>query len=330
MKKVGFLILLFLAIGLNAQFGKIGNNGVKFLDIEVDARGIGMGGAYGSIAEGAPAVFWNPGGVALGKGINIFTHYNRWWGGIMHGVFSFTYDLGLNGVVGVFFNGVYSGDIEETTVDQPDGTGSYVSYYGIAGGVTYSRFLTDRFAFGVNLKGLREIYPPTHTVSRCLTTGICLDVGGLYRTDFRDMKVGIALFNFGPDIKPTGNYDDFSDGVVVDTVKEFKPYPTPTGFRGGISMLVYEMEGVKVIGAFDVYHPSDNVERYSVGLETTVYNMVSIRAGYCFGRDDNILGFNGGIGINAPIGAGKMAVDFAYSDARYLPGIYRVSVKLGF
>ena len=95
-------------------------------------------------------------------------------------------------------------------------------------------------------------------------------------------------------------------------------------------MLVYEMEGVKVIGAFDVYHPSDNVERYSVGLETTVYNMVSIRAGYCFGRDDNILGFNGGIGINAPIGAGKMAVDFAYSDGRYLPGIYRVSVKLGF
>ena len=329
MKKLGILGLLFMAIGLNAQFGKIGNNGLKFLDIELDARAIGMAGAYASIAEGASAVFWNPAGVALGKGIHVFTHYNRWWADIMHGAFSLTYDLGLTGVIGVFVDGVYSGDMEETTVEQPDGTGSLISYYGVAGGLTYARFLTDRFAFGISLKGLREIYPSTLQVPRCVTTSLAIDVGGLYHTAFRDMKIGLALFNFGPDIKPTGTYEDYSDGVA-DTLKEFKPYPVPTEFRGGISMTLYEMEGVKLVGAFDVFHPSDNIERYSLGFETTLYNMVSLRAGYSFGRDDNILGFNGGFGVQAPLGNGKVSVDFAYSDGRYLPGTYRVSLKLGF
>jgi len=324
------VILVFIALGLNAQFAKVGNSGFKFLDISVDARAIAMGETYAALAEGPSAVFWNPAGINLSKGINVFTHYNKWWNDIMHGSFSFTYNLGLAGNLGVFFVGLHSGDIEVTTVENPDGTGGVTSYYAYAAGLTYGRFLTDRFSFAINLKILGENYGTTPNGDACRSLGFGMDVGGLYVTSFRDMKIGLAVMNFGPDITPSGTYPNYENGEVVDDSASFKNIPLPGGFRGGIAMTLYETEMMKVIGAFDVYHPSDNVERYSLGVEAGLMNMVFLRGGYEFGRDDNVLALNTGLGFNIPAGNVKVKVDLAYSYGNYLPSTERVSLKVGF
>jgi len=330
MRKLIVILVFVFILGLNAQFAKVGINGLKFLDIGVDARAIGMGEAYAALAEGASSVFWNPAGINRVQGINVFTHYNRWWADIMHGSFSFTYNLGLNGTVGFFFNGLHSGQIEETTVDQPEGTGRTFTYYAYEAGLTYGRFLTDRFALGLNLKMVSEHYPNTPKGEACNTYGVGFDVGGIYTTNFRDLSIGLVMMNFGPDVTPTGTYYNWEDGVISDSAKTFKPFPLPNAFRGGLSMTLYEQEPVKILGAFDVFHPGDNVERYNLGVEVGLMNMVFLRGGYEFGRDDNVLALNGGLGFLVNTGNAKIAIDFAYSDGSYLPATQRLSVKVGF
>ena len=45
----------------------------------VDARALGMGGAYVSVTDGASSVFWNPAGLALlDKGEGSFMHVSLW------------------------------------------------------------------------------------------------------------------------------------------------------------------------------------------------------------------------------------------------------------
>src|SRR4030067_2901363 len=45
----------------------------------VDARALGMGGAYVSVTDGASSVFWNPAGLALlDKGEGSFMHLRLW------------------------------------------------------------------------------------------------------------------------------------------------------------------------------------------------------------------------------------------------------------
>jgi hypothetical protein len=62
------LLLLALLVGLSlparAFQNATGSNGAEFLRIGAGARALGMGEAYGSVAEGAEAIYWNPAGLA--------------------------------------------------------------------------------------------------------------------------------------------------------------------------------------------------------------------------------------------------------------------------
>jgi hypothetical protein len=62
-------LLLILLLGLitpaQAQFGKsVGGSTAQFLRLGAGARALGMGDAYGPIAEGPNAMYWNPAGLA--------------------------------------------------------------------------------------------------------------------------------------------------------------------------------------------------------------------------------------------------------------------------
>ena len=61
------LALTLLALGLaagRASAAATGLAGAQFLTIEQGARGLGMGGAFSSVADDASALWWNPAGLA--------------------------------------------------------------------------------------------------------------------------------------------------------------------------------------------------------------------------------------------------------------------------
>ena len=132
------------------------------------------------------------------------------------------------------------------------------------------------------------------------------------------------MTEFGPQVKPGGSYISYSDGAIEDTLN-FRSYALPTTFKMGVSMKVFERDGVTCIASVDEIYPLDNQERLALGLETNFLNMLFLRFGYQTRRDDGG-GFACGVGINA----GKVKIDYAFFDRGYLPDDNRFEVGLVF
>lgn len=77
MRAMFALILMFVTSGTRAASDYAG----AFLELGVGARPLGMGSAYVAVAEGPEAGYWNPAGLASGKGTTLgFMHSERFAG----------------------------------------------------------------------------------------------------------------------------------------------------------------------------------------------------------------------------------------------------------
>lgn len=322
------IVLLVVPLLLFGQFAKVGSAGAKFLNIGIGTHSMGMAQAFTAVGNDAEAIYWNPAGIAMVTGTSIFVDRVNHWDGIGVNSFAITQALGFTGVFGFFYSGLSSGEWEETTAEEQEGTNIFVEYRAFQTGVSYARFLTDRFAFGINLKLVREDYPDfprnPHDV-----TGFAMDVGGYYKTGFRDLTIGLSIQHFGADLTPTGRYADYEDGSIVNPEEEFGSYPLPIVFRGGLAMTVFEMEQLKAQVAVDLIHPSDNLERYAIGGEVSILDILRLRTGYQYGKDDEVGAFNFGVGVAQQTDVGGFELGYSYAFGNYMPAIHRISVILG-
>jgi len=324
------IVLLIIPLLLFGQFAKVGSVGAKFLNVGIGTHSMGMAQAFTAVGNDAEAIYWNPAGIALVTGTSVFIDRVNLWDDIGLTSVSITQTMGFAGVFGFFYSGITSGQWEETTAEQTEGTNNFVEYRAFQTGISYARFLTDRFAFGANIKMVREDYPDfprnPHDV-----TGFALDVGGYYKTGFRDLTIGLSIQHFGPDLTISGKYEDYEDGNIVNPEEEFESYPLPIMFRGGIAMTVFEMEQMKAQVAIDLIHPGDNLERYAIGGEVTFLDILKLRTGYQLGGgvDEGVGAFNAGVGIAQQTAVGGFEFGYSYTYGNILPDVHRISVVLG-
>ena len=328
--KRSLLIILVVPLILFGQFAKKGISGAKFLNVGIGTRAVGMAEAFSAVGDNAEAVYWNPAGSSNTPGTSIFMDRVNHWAGIGINSISITQSVGFAGVFGFFYSGLSSGEMEKTTAQQPQGTNFYFDYNAFQSGISYSRFLTDRFSFGVNLKMVREDYPDEEMNSHDATC-FAMDVGGYYKTTFRDLRIGIVMQDFGPDVTPSGRHPDWADGNIVSQDEEFAPYPLPITFRGGVAFSIYTTEQIEALLAFDLIHPSDNLERYAIGTEVTILDILKLRTGYQLGGgiDDHVNAFNFGLGISQSTTSGKFEFGYSYTYGNKMPAIHRVSLLMG-
>ncbi|MCK4421091.1 PorV/PorQ family protein [candidate division WOR-3 bacterium] len=323
------IILCLVPLFLFGEFAKVGIVGAKFLNVGIGTRSMGMAEAFCAVGNNAEAIYWNPAGIALSTGTSVFTDRTNLWAGIGVNSVSVTQNLGFAGVFGFFYSGLSSGKWEETTDDQPLGSGIYVEYRAYQSGISYARFLTDRFSFGLNLKMIKEDYPD-HPRNPHDVTGYAVDIGGYYKTEFRDLTIGLCIQHFGADITPSGTYVEYEDRDTTDASREFSTYPLPVTFRGGVAMTVYEAEQLSAILAVDIIHPSDNLERYVVGAEVTILDLLKLRTGYQMGGVDCGVGaFNFGVGVAQKTEASSFELGYSYSYGGELSSLHRMSISLG-
>jgi len=315
-------ILLFIGIPifLLGDFAKVGTAGAKFLGLEIGARANAMGGSYIGVGNDASLVFWNPGELINVEGKSLFTNYIKLFAGVKHTSMAFVSNQGIKGVMGVFFSEISAGDMIETTVDFPDGTGRTFGYSAFTFGGSYGKALTDKFSVGVNLKILGEFYD-----SYSKTYGWGFDVGTLYYTGWKSFRFGMVIQNFGPDLKPGGTYLDYVNGEVQDTF-EYSTYPLPMTFRLGGAMDVFKNENSYLTLAVCAVHPNDNLENLRIGTEYSFSNMLFLRAGYAMRIDEQGISLGFGIkGLND-----KLSIDYAFSDYGALPDVHRISAGMSF
>ena len=346
MKKINifkFTVLLMLIVAIPAfavepggsikgssggDFIKVGGAGGQFLKIGVGARGSAMAGAFSSVANDLTALFWNPAGIADIKGSSASFAYTSWFYGFSHMFAAATMPIGNNFQIAVSMVSFQSQNIQITTFEYPDGTGLFYKVQDLAGGLTFSGFLTDQFSFGVTAKYVSNGF------SNLNAGGVAFDIGTRYETGLQGIKLGFAISNLGTQQAYSGS--DLQR--TVETFKSYKlapsdvqyiayPFELPLVFRAGLSTDVVKSEEHSLIAAFDFVTMSDVSEQYIIGAEYTWNDLLSIRGGYQMGRTSQF-GFSGGFGLKYISGGLEGSLDYAITPTSDLGLVNRLGVNI--
>ncbi len=328
MKKIMILMicLFFVALSGSAnsqEFAPVGTAVAQFLEIGAGARATAMGQAYTAMASHAEAVFWNPAGLADSKGQDFFTSYIKWPADISLVGLSYGLNLGSFGNVAISGQYLMTDDMEITTLEKPGGTGEFFSLTNFAMGLSYARYLTDRFSVGVTGKVVHEKY-----YSHGYTTW-ALDLGTQYHTSFHGLVLGMSIMHFAPEVHFSGDYIDYSDSKSygVNKSKTFNNYSLPINFRFGAAINLMNSGSHHLTGAADMVHPNNNLEQYNLGLEYGFDQLFFLRGGYQLQADEG--GMALGLGVQSPM-SGKLKVlfDYSFADLGILTSAHRFSLSL--
>lgn len=316
------VIFLFTSLTLFGQ-SKVGTAGFQFLKIAPSARGAGMASAFSAIANDASALYYNPAGAAHLSNYELLTNGIEYPAGVKLAYAGLVVPISpVFGNIGFSFTSLYLDEAMKVTEPMLGGqygnwTGEYFLCYDYAGQVTYAKSLTDRFSVGVNLRYVRSTLDDRDNTS-CQAFGG--DVGTLYDTHFRSLKLGIVIANFGPDAAYSGSNDP-------DTLQH-ESFPLPMCFRVAVSAVPLDVGPNKVLIDIEGEHPSDNYERAYLGVEYSFNDLFFLRGGYKIGVDAEK--WSAGAGLHVPIAIANLRVEGAYTDYSYLTNIKQLSVSLQF
>jgi hypothetical protein len=328
----GVLALACFAASLHAQPGvapndveRVGQSGWQFLKMNGDARQAGMGGAFTAISRGdANAIFGNPAALVDVADYDVQLNTMEWVADIAHHSVAFAINLGDVGVVGVSVATLDYGDIPETINSPVEGdnrttpivTGNMFTARDIAAGFSYARKITDKLSVGGNFRWMRQ------KIDELAMNNWSLDVGTLYYTGYRSLRVAIAARNFGPDSRFGGWSEEFQ--TESDNVR------MPLDLRAGIAMDFLDDEGsphlLTVVVEGD--HPNDGREKFHVGANYSFDNVLSLRGGYRFNYDEQRFTF--GAGISYPFGGVQGTINYSFLDFGDLTQVHMFSLGFSF
>ena len=285
----------------------VGLGGFQFLKVGQGARAVGMGDAYTAVSDDINAIFWNPAGLVNIRGTAWTATYTKWLvdSYLYSGAVAYNTGTGKGGVLGLSVVGFKPDDIEETTIFQPQGTGQTVSAGDLAIGVVYALKLTDKFSFATRLSWVHQ------TLYTYSVNSVGLDVGTLFHTGFKSLRLAMALRNFGPDKK-------------VTETKFFMPLLYNVGAAGE----VYGEKGdpTYLTVSAETMFAADYELRAHVGAELWVNNMIALRGGYKLNYDTDAWSIGAGLKYEVA-GDRTVTVDVSYSTmGEYLMSPLRVSI----
>ena len=313
-----FLIAALLFSGLwpasaQAQFRKAGTTGYVFLEIPATARSSGMGETTVALTdEAAASLLTNPSLLAFSaRGFHLYASSANYLADIQHQCAAFGFSLGTAGFLGISLNYMDFGKMTHTVNADPQNPGGSYLILGnytadaYALGLTFSRKLTQSFAFGIKGKYVRE------RIDTYSSDNVLLDMGMVYQTRFRTFRLGGYIQNFGVDARYIGD-----------------SFKMPMIFRLGCAMEVWgsPRSADRLTLAVDALHPSDYSERLHVGAEWLLRGALLLRAGYKFNYDEE--GFTAGAGFRQKWKQYDFTLDVGYTDFGRLGSVLRFGLAI--
>jgi len=338
------LFLLIFACTAVETFGggqnRAGTNAAPELNIPVGSRYLAMGGANVASVYGLEAIYWNPAGVDVSQtGANALFSYRSYFADMSMSYVAVAGRLGQIGTLGLSFRNLNIGNINVTTLDQPDGTGEIFSPTYFVLGLTYSKQLTDRIAIGVNLNLINESW------ARVSATGFSIDAGVEYNELFNvpNLSLGVVIKNLGTSMQYGGNgLWTQADAIGSDRGQTFykigvQSSELPSQMTLGLSYKksLNNENSLSVSGAF--VNNNYSYDNYNLGLEYNYNNTFFVRGGYLYSPQStsetpNIYqGFAVGAGVNLMNVSGiNIALDYAYVPVKYFSADNSFTLRLGF
>jgi hypothetical protein len=314
---------------------KVGTTAADFLQIEVGARAMAMGGAFVALADDASAMYWNPAGLARMSGSELIATHTAWMGDLKFDYLGVALNLG-NGVVGVSLTYFSVPEMVVRTIDRQDGTGETFNAADMAVGLSYGKAVTDRFSIGATGKYIRQ------RIWHSEATAFAFDVGTTFRTDWvGGLTIAASIFNFGTDMKLDGR--DLRTFVDPDPTQlgnngripvnyELNSFNLPLNFQFGVTSSIINTRMSRLTLNVDAVHPNSNTESLNVGGEYAFQNRVMLRAGYRgLFLNDAEGGLSGGLAVHQKLFEGGLAkLEYAYRDGGRLGALHVIGFGLTF
>jgi hypothetical protein len=328
---------------------RAGQAGASELLINPWAKSSGWGAVNTANAQGLEAMFSNIAGTASTKGTEIIFTYTDWLKGsdvtIMN--FGFSQKLGQNkGVLSFSVMNMSFGEIQITTVDNPDNNpGVYKpSYLNI--NLAYAKAFSNSIYGGLNVKIISE------SIDDASAEGVAIDAGVQYITgDKEQIKFGVALKNWGPNMKFTGDGLSFrgiipghgDDNDLFTVEQRSQSYELPACLRIGASydFLIGDMHRITLAGNFN--SNSFTKDLFTLGLEYSLKYYLSLRAAYTYqdgmfnaslaDRGTVFTGFSAGLSVSVPFNKEKstgIGVDYSYRSTNPYSGTHTIGLVLNF
>ena len=285
MKSFNNYLIVFLIViasaATNSQTIKTGTTAAQVLKFNVGPRAIGMGGAYTAISNDITAMYWNPGGTANIQRNEAFFNHSSLYADIGYDYAAIASHLSDFGTIGAFVSVLSMDEMVVRTEAEPEGTGEFFNAGAIVIGLNYSRFLTESFAIGFNVKYINEYIWHENA------TGLGIDIGTMYKLPvLNELRIAASISNFGTKMQLAGRditkiiNSGAGEGNQVNTNLELNKFDLPLLFRFGISSDVLKDETSRITLAVDAIHPNDHTEYINSGVEYSWEEIVFIRAGY--------------------------------------------------
>jgi len=318
--------------GVGVGLKKLGQSTMNFLQVGVVPRASSLGDAYTAVGVGAGSIFFNPAGLAQMDGrVELLLSNTEWVADITYMAGAVALNLDNWGVVGFSVLTVDYGDIigtsllsSDTFSTNPKGyieTGMVENVGAFAFGLSYSRWISDRFTMGGTARYVGQQLGQAagaFGTEQFDATKVVFDFGVNYLTGFKSFRFGMSIRNFATAVK----YQEISTQL-----------PLTFAVGGAMDMMDIlnpdQSEEHQLLLSVEFTHPNNYTERLNLGIEYTFMNLFAVRGGY--NGNNDVLGFNAGFGVTPEISGKKVAINYSYSAIEnYFDDINRFSVGFSF
>ncbi len=323
-----------------------GQAGAYELLINPWARSAGLSGMGTANVMGPEAMMLNVAGLANIRQTELNFSHTRYLVGADLGInsFGFAQNIGGGSVLGISIMAMDFGDIDVTTVNNPDGTGATFS----------PRFFNMGIGYAYRFENMITVGALARIVSQGLTnvnaTTVAFDAGIQYVAGSRDhIRFGIALRNVGAPMQYRGEGLSFpmtittSNGaedyqLFIEQRPEKFELPSLLNIGGSYD---FEVGGIYRITPI-VNFTSNSFSRDFIGggVELAFNEMFMVRGGYNYELDGNadvyippsvFTGWSGGFTVEVPVrrnSENKIAIDYAYRTTNPWNGTHNLGVRL--
>ncbi len=340
MKKISIILSLLIAIAAgNSLFAgdqnRVGTtSGVQLL-IPVGARSIALGGAPLGGVRGAEAIYWNPAGIANTDKSEFLVNHMKYIADINLNYIAVTFNNRTIGAFGFHIKSFDFGDIEQTTEEQPDGTGVTFSPTFIVAGFSYSRLLTDRISAGVTAKMVFE------SVMQTKANTLAFDIGVQYSFNSK-LRIGVVMKNVGGKMRYDGanlerrfplpsNSQQVDEGPFRGVALRSD---IPSTFSFGLSYVLNTNEDNSLMLNGTFSNQSASSDEVFGGVEYAFKDFFFLRGGYNYqtqGSSEQIFGASFGAGLKYPLGNFDFTFDYAFRQlTSYFDSNNIFTIKLAF
>ena len=315
---------------------KSGTTAAQFMNIPVGARATAVGGAITASVNDATAMYWNPGALASVRTRQVHIEHSEWFADLRHNFVGVVLPIQGAGTVGLSVVSLTMDDMEETTMEQQDGTGRFFGAYSYAVGVTYAQYLLSDFAIGGTFKYIHE------QIWNSSSGGFAFDLGTTYVTPFDGIRFGVRVANFGQKLNMDGK--DLNVPVDIDRGSrgnnpnipgrlETKDFDLPLMLQVGLAWDGYKTETIRATIMADGVSPSDDNQYVNIGVELAFFEeLFAVQAGLPeLFLEDRMFKFALGGWVNYEMNNGLgLNLGYAMQSHEYLGLTNRFSLKISF